>query len=103
MTPNIFLVYQSRELPLLCPFTESTKMYVSHAPVLDQELIVGVVTLLKTDFSEQRPQYACISIANGDISDAKFFDDKELAVLVKTDQGTKRKICMNTHFFNRYF
>ncbi|ORE14898.1 hypothetical protein BCV71DRAFT_42379 [Rhizopus microsporus] len=44
--------------------------------------------LLKADFSNQMPQYACISIANGDISDAKFFDDKELGILVKTGQDT---------------
>jgi hypothetical protein len=47
--------------------------------------------LLKADFSDQMPQYACISIANGDISDAKFFDDKELGILVKTGQGKKIK------------
>ncbi|CEG75196.1 hypothetical protein RMATCC62417_10280 [Rhizopus microsporus] len=44
--------------------------------------------LQKSDFSDQMPQYACISIANGDISDAKFFDDKELSILVKTGQDT---------------
>ncbi|CEI91808.1 hypothetical protein RMCBS344292_06086 [Rhizopus microsporus] len=42
----------------------------------------------KSDFSDQMPQYACISVANGDISDAKFFDDKELGILVKTGQDT---------------